>query len=542
MRKLIILSIFLSVYFLGYSQIEFINYSTANTGTNGLLSNYVKSVCKDNDGKYWFGYEDGISVIDGENWKAIYEIDGVPLSSISCIFKDSKNKLWLSSRQNHLFTYDGNTWTIIEGSDSTFNTHSIKEIIEDKYHNIWMDSDWGVSRYDGINWTNYNTLGDIYSLATDTLGNIWAGTNGRGVFKFDGNEWINYTEYLTDKVEAIYVDGNNNIWFGASNGIWKFDGTNWNHISDISYLTGITGGENGEIYVSSLYNNTGFYKFSNNTWTYYNTSNSGIISNSIVKMTKTDNKIWLFSSIFGICSFNNEDFTTLTCDGLIDNGVNTIYQDNNNIYWFGTNRGISTFDNKIWNSNLNGSGIQDSSPISGIRVWSINQTITNAHIFATDNYVSILEYDAWTNDNSFPHQQIFTMFKDHQDNLWYSTMIGMTKYDNSSYTQFRFPYKYDMSTSPPFQFLHFIFSVAQDSANNIYAADSNYGLRIYDGNQWKLDESFGNVNAVFCDLENNTWIGTKNGLFKKTNSTITHLTTKDGLISDIINSILVDNK
>ena len=61
--------------------------------------------------------------------------------------------------------------------------------------NIWIGT-WygGLARFDGTNWTVYNTsnsgLPDIYakSIAIDTFGNIWIGTNSRGlaVFKEGG--------------------------------------------------------------------------------------------------------------------------------------------------------------------------------------------------------------------------------------------------------------------------------------------------------------------------------------------------------------------
>ncbi len=57
----------------------------------------------------------------------------------------------------------------------------------------------GVSKFDGTNWTRYDTtdgLADNYicAIAIDALGNKWFGTNKGGVSKFDGTNWTNYTQ------------------------------------------------------------------------------------------------------------------------------------------------------------------------------------------------------------------------------------------------------------------------------------------------------------------------------------------------------------
>ena len=57
--------------------------------------------------------------------------------------------------------------------------------------------------YDGINWTSY----DSYFLPTvieiDAHGGVWVGTNGGGVSKFDGSEWITYSSSNSDAVSIL---------------------------------------------------------------------------------------------------------------------------------------------------------------------------------------------------------------------------------------------------------------------------------------------------------------------------------------------------
>jgi ligand-binding sensor domain-containing protein len=56
----------------------------------------------------------------------------------------------------------------------------------------------GLAKFDGVNWTVYNTsnsglpLTMLSSIAIDGEGNKWIGTYGGGLAKFDGVNWTVY--------------------------------------------------------------------------------------------------------------------------------------------------------------------------------------------------------------------------------------------------------------------------------------------------------------------------------------------------------------
>jgi ligand-binding sensor domain-containing protein len=62
--------------------------------------------------------------------------------------------------------------------------------------------DWntvgGLAKFDGVNWTVYNTSNsglpdnDVTAIAIDGGGNKWIGTYGGGLAKFDGVNWTVY--------------------------------------------------------------------------------------------------------------------------------------------------------------------------------------------------------------------------------------------------------------------------------------------------------------------------------------------------------------
>jgi ligand-binding sensor domain-containing protein len=75
----------------------------------------------------------------------------------------------------------------------------VARIIEDKKGNIWFGGA-GISRYDGKSFTRFTAkdgLANIgsWSILEDTIGNLWVGTKEKGLYIFDGKEFITYSEF-----------------------------------------------------------------------------------------------------------------------------------------------------------------------------------------------------------------------------------------------------------------------------------------------------------------------------------------------------------
>ena len=101
---------------------------------------------------------------------------------------------------------------------------------------IWAVSYGGVVRWN-INtgeYIKYITAdglidNDVRSIAIDSEGNKWFGTT-EGVSKFYGTNWTTYTTsdgLAENRVNSIAIDLEGNKWFGTTEGVSKFDGTNW---------------------------------------------------------------------------------------------------------------------------------------------------------------------------------------------------------------------------------------------------------------------------------------------------------------------------
>jgi ligand-binding sensor domain-containing protein len=67
----------------------------------------------------------------------------------------------------------------------------------------------------------------------DKNGNLWFGTTGEGVYRYDGKIFTQFTMkdgLLSNCVWSILEDNKGNIWFGTVEGICRYDGKNINKV------------------------------------------------------------------------------------------------------------------------------------------------------------------------------------------------------------------------------------------------------------------------------------------------------------------------
>jgi ligand-binding sensor domain-containing protein len=70
----------------------------------------------------------------------------------------------------------------------------------------------------------------IYTIAQDQFGIMWMGTNGAGLYKFDGVNYVSYEQNSnvsnsinSNLIYATYVDKHNRLWVGTDEGLCLYN-------------------------------------------------------------------------------------------------------------------------------------------------------------------------------------------------------------------------------------------------------------------------------------------------------------------------------
>jgi signal transduction histidine kinase/DNA-binding response OmpR family regulator/ligand-binding sensor domain-containing protein len=128
------------------------------------------------DGRIWVGGSH-LASFDGHQWKRYYK----PVEKFQhqeYISTLRNGKMWIGSRYYGAFSFDGSKWqnyTIENG----LHSNAIISILPVNDKNIWVATDKGFCRYDGVNWANSVFSGQMTftreggELFLDLNGSLW---------------------------------------------------------------------------------------------------------------------------------------------------------------------------------------------------------------------------------------------------------------------------------------------------------------------------------------------------------------------------------
>ena len=223
-----------------YDGKSFQNFTTRD----GLLNNDVGSIYEDKKGNIWFGVFGGASRYDGKSFRN-YIINGDAMNEdrtgktfphrppyeVNAIVEDKTGKFWFATRGN-TFVYDGKAFAVFTHEDKPFK--NVRSIIEDKKGNIWLGGPDGLWCYNGSKFTNF-TQKFVGYIIEDKKGNIWTSSErdnsqAWALSRYDGKSLSNKKPTVTEityksMIFGILEDDKGSIWFGASDGVYRYDGS-----------------------------------------------------------------------------------------------------------------------------------------------------------------------------------------------------------------------------------------------------------------------------------------------------------------------------
>lgn len=298
----------------------------------------------------------------------------------------------------------------------------IRSMLQDKKGNIWFGTnDDGVCRYDGkdfVYFTEKDGLAGnaVRKILLDEAGVTWFATNG-GVTRYDGKGFTNFTvkDGLTDNdVWSMLKDRNGNIWFGTMKGLCRYDGTTFTFIKmpEVSMKTksrftpklvwSMYEDKTGNLWFGT--DGGGLLKYDGASFTTI-TDKDGLCGNNILSITQDKaGNLWFGSWGNGVSRYNGTAFTNFTMDnGLCSNEIWTMMQDKKGNIWFGSlGSGISCYSS---------SSVPNAQ--AGFSNFSENKGLTKNHV------QSILE--------------------DKDGNLWFGFSGGVFLFDGKQLINFTKP-------------------------------------------------------------------------------------------------------
>ncbi len=218
-------------------------------GDCALASNYVRTVCEDNDGQIWVGTVNGADRIDLSARKVEHfglsegEISGLSNLSVWIIIKDNRGTMWFGTYYGGIDYYNPRTnvfdYERVGKPDQKANYPIISSIVEVENGDLWIGTEGnGLIRHNlktsgskiytaGPNSVPHNNIKYIH---VDNEERIWIGTHLGGLCCYDqaADEFAYYTIDPSDPLrrsESVHaiVRVDKRFLLGTLGGIYSFD-------------------------------------------------------------------------------------------------------------------------------------------------------------------------------------------------------------------------------------------------------------------------------------------------------------------------------
>lgn len=198
---------------------------TVENTHGGLPNDWVYGVTEGRNGDIWLATEGGMArFADGkwDNWNHVKGGIGAPYEKVknAITFKNDMGKV--SDHHARQKKEMG-----LENVDVAYNPNYIVSLVVDHNGQVWAGT-WGggVARYDGKRWTNYSTAeglpGDhVFMLHEDSKQQLWIGTN-KGLAMWQDGKFKVLTRadgLYADDVFTMATTEDGNKWIGSYGGV-----------------------------------------------------------------------------------------------------------------------------------------------------------------------------------------------------------------------------------------------------------------------------------------------------------------------------------
>jgi len=312
-----------------------------------LSSSFIRTIGQDNNGLIWIGTDHGgVNIYDKKNKKIqilrsdIFNPNSIRQNSIISLFCDNDGIVWAGTYKNGVSYYHPNMFKF-KKAPLSFHFRQDTEIF------------------------------DCNVLYKDRLDNLWIGTNGQGLVKYEEkkddfrifrSDARNSKSLSSDIITAITEDDAGVIWIGTFLGgmnackgtdftRYQIDESNSNSLSSKS-VYGICEDNKNNLWIATLGGGINKLDFSRKNFTRYNRINSPALTTNFFLSASLDqyNNIYM-SSDQGIYMIDSKERRVQPyfkdnslLDSLTNASVNNVISDSRNLLWIATDNGINVYN------------------------------------------------------------------------------------------------------------------------------------------------------------------------------------------------------
>ena len=329
--------------------------STPDPFFQGKISEYVRRIFQDKNGNLWFGTNgDGVCRFDGKSLTYLNTAEGFGGAAVRGMVEDGSGNIWFATNGG-VTRYDGSRAK--HPCNTNTCKHNLEHVQDAKEHDREVAQSF-------TNYTEADGLGSnqVWCVLMDRAGMLWVGIEG-GVGRFNGITFSSFplpAADLTDfpnayqapkLVNCIVEDKTGQLWFGTNgNGIYCYDGKSLSQISEKdglanNFVQSILEDKTGTFWVATRFGGLSRYDPVTRRFTNFNTKDGLSHEFTWTLLTDQMGKLWIGTAGGGACRYDGTSFTHFTAkEGLNSRHVQSILEDKSGKLWFGVSGGLYRFD------------------------------------------------------------------------------------------------------------------------------------------------------------------------------------------------------
>jgi len=471
---------------------------------------------------------------------------GFEQNSINAIVQTRDGYIWIGT-QDGLVRFDGIRFNVFNKNNTgELSSNAVRALYEDRNGVLWIGMDGGLSSLLKGKFTTYTTkdcpvLESISALTRDPGGNLWIGSDGKGAARFKDGTFTAYTKdstgggLINDGIQGIRADKYGNLWFATVGGLVKrtpagtfIDYTGKSGMFS-DYIYCILEKENGELWVGGY---PGLFMKKGETFHYYGIEN-GLPNPKIVSLLEDGSRnFWVGTDGSGLARLKNGNFQRFSLEhGMACGYVRALCEDREGSLWMGTLKGgLHRLRDTIFITYTTMEGLTDS------HINGIYENRAGVLWVGTQNGLNRMEQGRvtlkLTVKNGLLNRVIHSVLEDNSGTTWIGTDGGLSRYSGGKLTNFT------MKNG----LLHdHVYTLFEDSRGYLWIGGLKGLSRFHHGQLMPFDakEEFV-AKCILEDGKGNLWIGTESGLKHLENGHLRSYTTRDGLAHNHIECLYED--
>ncbi len=403
--------------------------------------------------------------------------------------------------------------------------NSIKKVFQCSKGYIWIGTQEGLVRFDGVNFKIYDKSkfpglksNFIYDIDEDENGNLWLATWGGGISCFDGKSFTTFDKsdsLIHETVEHILVGRDGSIWIGTKTGLSRYINNHFYNYSIengllYNQITSIYEDQEGNLFIGSA--GSGFNVFRNDTMYSFNYDDSFMVFNG----TQDGDIIagTFLGELFKFQNFSIENFNINSISSVINlqQSYKDITMDSNGNYWICTDGGgiYRYYKGKLNNLNADNSQIIDNNfflTVMEDREHNIWIGSEDGLIQIKDNkFISIGRSEGL--ETSFSH----TICEDNNENIcigFRKKGLSIIKKDYTNIETYNIPMITTLTPST-----NGVLWIGTE-INGLFL----FNYRIHPYSLRKIESGQSWIYSLLMDNKNNLWIGGRGSITKFTSTT-----------------------